>query len=174
MTFLRCSYHWSACLGELDEAELSTFRHTFLVFFFLLGVVGQCSSWGNGAPQSACPSLSCYIRKRCFSLCLNLKNISSLPTRKQISPLPTSILALADLRNGRPSMRSTMRSPSISITTKLARMKESRTRTKIFLNIPSGYRMDESASYTSVVVGGKSRVPEFFINYRGHDVHACP
>jgi hypothetical protein len=34
--------------------------------------------------------------------------------------------------------------------------------------------MDESASYTSVVVGRKSRVPEFFINYCGHDVHACP
>ena len=153
MTFLRCSYHWSACLGELDEAELSTFRHTFLVFFFLLGVVGQCSGWGNGAPQSTCPLLSCCIMKHCSSLCLNQKNMSSLPTRKWISPLLTSILALADLRKGHPSMRSTPRLPSISITTKLARMKESRTHTKMFLTIPSGYRTDESASCTSIAVG---------------------
>ena len=112
MTFLHCSYHSSARPGELDEAELSTFRHTFFSFFFLLGAEGRCSGWGSGAPQSACPSLSYWIMKRCSSFFLNLKNISSLPIRKQISPFPTSILALADLRKGRPSTRSTPRSPS--------------------------------------------------------------
>ena len=115
MTFLHCSYHSSARPGELDEAELSTFRHTFFSFFFLLGAEGRCSGWGSGAPQSACPSLSCWIMKRCSSFFLNLKNISSLPTRKQISPFPTSILALADLRKGRPSTRSTLKSPLYSL-----------------------------------------------------------
>ena len=38
MTFPHRSYHWSARPGELDEAELSTFCHTFFAFFFLLGV----------------------------------------------------------------------------------------------------------------------------------------
>ena len=33
-TFLHHSYHWSARPGELDEAELSTFRHNFFAFFF--------------------------------------------------------------------------------------------------------------------------------------------
>lgn len=156
MTFLHRSYHSSARPGELDEAELSTFRHTFFSFFFLLGAEGRCSGWGSGAPQSACPSLSCWIMKRCSSFFLNLKNISSLPTRKRISPFPTSILALADLRKGRPSTRSTPRSPSISITTKSARTKESRTHTKTCSAIPSGYRMVESASCTSIVVGERA------------------
>ena len=128
MNFLHRSYHSSARPGELDEAELSTFCHTF---FFLLGAEGHCSGWGSGAPQSACLSLSCWIMKRCSSFFLNLKNISSFPTRKRISPFPTSILALADLRKGHPSTRSTPRSPSISITTKSARIKESRTRMKM-------------------------------------------
>ena len=105
-TFLHRSYNSSARPGELDEAELSTFRHTFFSFFFLLGAEGRCSGWGSGAPQSACPSLSCWIMKCCSSFFLKLKNISSLPTRKWISPFPTSILALADLRKGRPSTRS--------------------------------------------------------------------
>ena len=155
-TFLHHSYHSSAHPGELDEAELSTFWLTFFAFFFLLGVEGRCSGWGSGAPQSACPLLSCCIMKRCSFLRLNLKNMSSFPTRKWISPLPTSILALVDLRKGHPRTRSTPRSPSISITTKLARMKESRTRTKMFSIIPSRYRMVESASYTSMVVGERA------------------
>ena len=149
MTFPHHSYHSSARPGELDEAKLSTFRHTFCSFFFLLGAEGHCSGWGSGAPQSACPSLSCWIIKHCSSFFLNLKNISSLPTRKRVSPFPTSILALADLRKGRPSTRSTPRSPSISITTKSTRTKESRTRTKMCSAIPSGYRMVESASCTA-------------------------
>ena len=156
MTFPHRSYHSSARLGELDEAKLSTFHHTFFSFFFLLGAEGRCSGWGFGAPQSACPSLSCWIMKRCSSFFLNLKNISSLPTQKPISPFPTSILALVDLRKGRPSMRSTPRSPSISITTKSARMKESHIRTKTCSAIPSGYRMVESASCTSIVVGERA------------------
>ena len=154
--FSGIAYHWSACPGELDEAELSTFRHTFFVFFFLLDVAVRCSGWGNGAPQVACPSLSYCIRKHCSSLCFNLKNMSSLPTRKWISPLPTSILALGALKNGPPSMSSTLRSPFMSITTKLARTKESRTRTKTFSIIPLGYQIVESASCTSTDVGERA------------------
>ena len=115
MTFLRRTYHWSARPGESNDSELSTFCHTFFGFFFLLDVVVWCLGWGNGAPRSACPSLSCCIMKRCSSLSLNLKNMSSFPTRKRISPLPTSILALADLRKGRPSTRSTLKSPLYSL-----------------------------------------------------------
>ena len=156
MTPLHRSYPSLARPGELDEADLSTFRHTFFSFFFLLGAEGRYSGWGSGAPQSACPSLSCWIMKRCSSFFLNLKNMSSRPTRKWISPFPTSVLALADLRKGRPSTRSTLRSPSISITTKSARTKESHTRTKTCSAIPSGYRMVESASCTSIVVGERA------------------
>ena len=152
MTFLRRTHHWSVCPRELDEAELSTFCHTFFAFFFLLGTEGRCSSWGSGAPQSACPSLSCCIMKRCSSQCLNLKNISFLPTWKWISPFLTSILALADLRKGLPSMRWTPRSPS----TKSAWTKESHTRMKTCSAIPSGYRMVESASCTSIDVGERA------------------
>ena len=137
-------------------AELSTIRHTFFAFFFLLDAAGRCSGWGSGAPQSACPSLSCWIMKRYSSFFLNLKNISSLPTRKRISPFPTSILALADLRKGRPSTSSTPRSPSISITTKSARTKESRTHMKTCSAIPLRFRMVESASCTSIVVGERA------------------
>ena len=39
--FPALTYHWSTRPGELDEAELSTFRHTFFAFFFLLGVDGS-------------------------------------------------------------------------------------------------------------------------------------
>ena len=154
-TFLHRSYH-SVRPGELDVAEFSTFRHTFFSFFFLLGEEGYCSGWGSGATQSACPSLCCWIMKRCSSFFLNLKNISSLSTRKRISPFLTSILALADLRKGRPSMRSTPRLPSISITTKSARTKESHTHTKTCSAIPLGYRMVESTSCMSIVVGERT------------------
>ena len=149
-------YQRSACPRELDEAVLSTFCHIFFDFLLLLDVVSCGSGWGSGSPQSACPSLSWQIRKRCSSLCLNLKNISSLPTRNWISPFPTSILALAALKNGHPSMTSTPRLPSISITTKLARKKESRTRTNMFSTIPSGYRIVESASCTAMYVGERA------------------
>ena len=54
---------------------------------------------------------------------------------KRISPLPTPILVVAALRNGRPRISCIPRSPSISITTKLASMKESRTRAKIILQL---------------------------------------
>ena len=105
------TYHCSARPGEVDEDELSTLCHTFFDRLLLdCGVVGS-SGWGSGEPQSICPSLSCCIMKCCSSLCLNLKNMSSFPTRKWISPLPTSILALADLMKGRPRTRSTPRSP---------------------------------------------------------------
>ena len=147
------TYHWSSHPGEVDEDKLSTLRHTFIDRLLLDRVVVGSSGWGSGEPQSACPSLSCCIRKRCSSLCLNLKNMLSFPTRKRISPLPTSILALAALRNGRPRMSSIPRSPSMSITTKSIRTKESRTRTKMFLAIPSGYRIVESASCTHIYVG---------------------
>ena len=61
--------------------------------------------------------------------CLNLKNMSSFFT---------SILVLATLRNGCPRMSCTVRSPSIYMSTKLARTIESLTRTKIFFDYPFG------------------------------------
>ena len=100
-------YYSSARPRELDEDELVTLRHTFLECLFFDRVVVGLGSGDSGASQIAFPSSSCWFRMRCSSLCLNLKNMSSFPTRKRISPLPTSILALADLRKGRPSMRST-------------------------------------------------------------------
>ena len=52
-------YQRSACLGELDEAVLSTCCHTFFFdLLLLLDVVGSGSGLGSGSPQSACPSLS--------------------------------------------------------------------------------------------------------------------
>ena len=150
------TYHCSAHPGEVDEDELSTLRYTFFDHLLLDQVVVGSLGWDSGEPQSACPSLSGCIMKRCSSLCLNLKNMSSFPTRKWISPLPTSILALADLRKGRPSTKSTPRSPSISIITKSARMKESRTHTKTCSAIPLGYQTVESASCTSIVVGERA------------------
>jgi len=83
------------------------------------------------------------------------------PMRKRISPLPTSILALAALRNGRPRMSSIPRSPSISMTTKFARMKESCTRTRTFLAIPSGYRIVESVSCTNIYVWERAGYKSF-------------
>jgi hypothetical protein len=80
---------------------------------------------------------------------------------------------LADLRTGRPNTRSTPRSPSISITTKSARTKESHTRTKTCSPIPSGYRMVESANCMSIVVWEKSSIFKCFIYYLGHYIHAC-
>ena len=56
-----------------------------------------------------------------------------------ISPAPTSILALMSFRKGHPRMRSKPRSPSMSRTTKSARMKQFLTRTYMFSTIPSGY-----------------------------------
>ena len=131
-------YQCSARPGELDVDELATLRHTFFERLLLDRVVVGSGNGDSGASQIACPSSSCRFRMRCSSLCLNLKNMSSFPTRKQISPLPTSILALAALRNGRPRMMSIPRSPSMSMTTKSARTKESRMRTRAFLAIPSG------------------------------------
>ena len=95
------------------------------------------------------------------SLCLNLKNMFSFLTQKRISPLPTSILALVALRNGRPKMSSIPRSPSISITTKSARIKESHTRTRTFLAIPTGYWIVESASCTHIYVGARAGYKSF-------------
>ena len=129
--------------------------HPLCTTFFDRVVVGP-GSGDSSASQIACPSSSCRFRIRCSSLCLNLKNMSSFPMQKRIFPLPTSILALAVLRNGRPRMSSIPRSPSMSITTKSARTKESHTRTKTFLAIPSGYRIVESASCTHMYVGGRA------------------
>ena len=81
--------------------------------------------------------------------------------QKRISPLPMSILALAALRNGRPRMSLIPRSPSISITTKSARTKESHRQTKTFLAIPSGYRIVESASCTHIYVGERAGYKSF-------------
>ena len=138
-TFLLLIYHCSARPGELDEDELVSLRHTIFARLLLDRVVVGSSSGASGASQIACPLSSRRFRMRCSSLCLNLKNMSSFPTRKWICPLPTSILALADLRKGRPSTRSTPRSPSMSITTKSAMMKESHTRMKMCSAIPLEY-----------------------------------
>ena len=164
-----------ACCLESDEQDLSptvittarlilenwkrtSLRHTFFARLFFDRVVVGLGSGDSGASQIACPSSSCRLRMRCSTLCLNLKNMFSFPMRRRISPLPTSILALAALRNGRPRMSSIPRSPSISMTTKSARTKESRTRTRTFLAIPSRYQIVESASCTHMYVGGESRV----------------
>ena len=130
-----------------------TLRHTFFAHLLLDHVVVGFGSGDSGASQIACPSSSCWFRMGCSSLYLNLKNMSSSLTRKRISPLPTSILALAALKNGRPRMSSIPRSPSMSMTTKSAMMKESQTRTRTFLAIPLGYRIIESASCTHMYVG---------------------
>jgi hypothetical protein len=66
--------------------------------------------------------------------------------RKRISWVPTSILALTSLRKGCPRLSCTPKSPSMSRTTKLARMKEFFTHTSRFSTTPSGYQMVESAS----------------------------
>ena len=127
-----------------------TLRHIFFACLFFDCVVVGLGSGDSGASQIACPSSSCRFRMRCSSLCLNLKNMSSFPMWKRISPFPTSILALAALRNGRPRMSSIPRSPSISMTTKSARTKESRTWTRTFLAIPSGYRIGVCELHTHI------------------------
>ena len=106
-------YQSSACPGELDEDELVTLCHTFFACLLFDRVVVGSGSGASGASQIACPSSSCRFRMRCSSLCLNLKNMSSFPMQKRISPLPMSILALAALRNGRPRMSLIPRSPSV-------------------------------------------------------------
>ena len=146
---------------RIGEDELVTLRHTFFARLFLDRVVVGLGSGDSGASQSACPSSSYWFRMRCSSLCLNLKNMFSFLMRKRISPLHTAILALAALRNGRPRMSSIPRSPSISMTTKSVRTKESRTRTRRFLAIPSGYRIVESASCTHMYVGERARYKSF-------------
>ena len=87
--FSCCVYYCSACPGELDEDELATLRYTFFARLFLDLVVVGLGSGNSGASQIACPSSSCRFRMRLSSLYLNMKNMSSFPTRKQISPLPT-------------------------------------------------------------------------------------
>ena len=67
------TYHCSARPGEVDGDELSTLRHTFFDRLLLDRVVVGSSGWGSGAPQSACPSLSCCIMRRCSSLLLELE-----------------------------------------------------------------------------------------------------
>ena len=133
-----------------------TLRHTFFARLLFDCVVVSLGSGDSGASQIACPSSSCWFRMRCSSLCLNLKNMFSFHTRKRISPLPMSILALAALRNDRPRMSSIPRSPSMFITTKSTRTKESRMRTRTFLAIPSGYRIVESTSCTHMYVGERA------------------
>ena len=67
-TFLLLGYHCLARPEELDEDELATLRHIFLVVFVDCVVVGS-SGWGSGEPQSACPSLSLlYHEVLLFSL----------------------------------------------------------------------------------------------------------
>ena len=75
--------------GELDEDELATLCHIFFAHLFFDRVVVGLGSGDSGASQITCPSSSYRFRMRCSSLCLNLKNIFSFPTRKWISPLPT-------------------------------------------------------------------------------------
>ena len=73
--------------------------------------------------------------------------------RKLIFPVPTSILALASLRNGLPSMSGIPRSPSMSRTIKFASMNVFLSFTKRFYMTPSGYLTVESASCIHMVVG---------------------
>jgi hypothetical protein len=63
---------------------------------------------------------------------------------------------LKSLRNGRPRISCTPKSPSMLRTTTLVRTKESLTRTSRFLTIPSGYQMVESVSCTYVRVGERA------------------
>ena len=120
-------YHYSVPPEELDEDELATLCHTFFARLLFDRVVVGLDGGDSAASQSAYPLSSCWFKMRCSSLCLNMKNMFSFPMWKRISPLPTSILALAALRNCRPMMSSIPRSPYISMTTKSTRTKESRT-----------------------------------------------
>ena len=91
-TFPLLGYHYSARPGELDEDELATLHHTFFARLFFDRVVVGPDGGDSGASQSACPSSSCRFRIRCSSLCLNLKNIFSFPTQKQIFLFPCQSL----------------------------------------------------------------------------------
>ena len=73
--------------------------------------------------------------------------------RRLIFPVPTSILALAFLKNGGPNMSGIPRSPFTLRTMKSMRMKVFFIFTKRFSATPSGYLTLESASYTHMVVG---------------------
>ena len=44
------TYHCSARLGEVDEGELSTLRHTFFDRLLLDRVIVGSSGWGSGEP----------------------------------------------------------------------------------------------------------------------------
>ena len=96
-TFLLLDYHCLARPGELDEDELATLCHIFFARLFFDRVVVGLGSWDSGASQSACPSSSYWFSLHCSFLCLNLKNMFSFPTRKRISPLPTSICGRTSL-----------------------------------------------------------------------------
>ena len=76
------TYHCSAHPGEVDEDELSTLHHTFFDRLLLDRVVVGSLGWGSSEPQSPFASLYGCIMKRCSSICLNLKNMSSFPTQK--------------------------------------------------------------------------------------------
>ena len=121
--FSCCDYHCSACPGELDEDELVTLRHAFLVIFVDRVVVG---SWlGDVASAFSCVlglDLMLII-EHCSFLGRN-RNFSSFPLMlKRISPTPTSMCAPVVLRNGRPRMSSVSFDISMSCTTKSTGMK---------------------------------------------------
>jgi hypothetical protein len=55
-TFLRCAYNLASHHGEVDEDTLSTFHHTFFVYFLYACVVGGVPGSGSGPPQIPLPS----------------------------------------------------------------------------------------------------------------------
>src|SRR6185312_12968822 len=83
-----------------------------LLFLLLSFRCGGSLFWLGFWCTPECLPFTVLLDHEALLFSLNLKNISSLPTRKWISPFPTSILALVDLRKGRPNTRSTPRSPS--------------------------------------------------------------
>ena len=99
--------------------------------------------------------------------------MSSFPTRNRISTLPTSNLALAALRNGRPRMSSTSRSPSIHYHEVGKDKGISYSHQDVF-DYPFGIWNSRIYKLHSLVCWEKNRVLKFFINYRGHDVDARP
>lgn len=138
-------YHW---LSWFDRVALLTFLHIFLVFLEF----GVSLGFSSGSPRIASPSLSWWIKKTCSSLPLKLKNMLSAPMRKWIFLVSMYILAFASLKNGHPRMRCIPRSPSMSRTTKFARIYEFLILTKRFSTIPSGCRMVESTSCRNIRV----------------------
>ena len=131
-------YHCSARPGELDEDELVTLHHTFLVIFVDRVVVG---SWSGDVTSALSyvlgPDLMLTIEHCSF---LGVKgNFSSLPLMlKRISPVPTSMCAPAVLKNGRPRMSGVSFDIFMSSTMKSTVMKYSRTLTGTSSAIPSG------------------------------------